>query len=56
MRPSKNLENSISSKYKIMHESSGSQFIRTATRINPGPNASEELRWLMAVLSILGII
>ena len=39
-----------------MYESSGSQFFRTTTRIQSGPNAFDESRLAMTFLTILGVI
>ena len=39
-----------------MYESSGSQFFRTTTGIQSGPDAFEESRFVMTFLTILGII
>ena len=37
-------------------ESSGSQFFRTTTGIQSGPDAFDELRFTMTFLTILGVI
>ena len=37
-----------------MCESSGSQFFRTTTRIQSGPDAFDESRFIMTLLTILG--
>ena len=39
-----------------MNESSGSQFFRTTTRIQLGPDAFDESRFIMPFLAILGVI
>ena len=39
-----------------MYESSGSQFFRTTTGIQPGPDAFDESRFFMTFLTILGAI
>ena len=39
-----------------MYESSGSQFFRTTTRIQSRPDAFDESRFVMAFLTILGVI
>ena len=53
MRPSNNLENkTLSDSY----ESSGSQFFRTTTGIQSGPDAFDESRFVMTFLTILGVI
>ena len=39
-----------------MNESSGSQFFRTITRIQLGPDAFDESRFIMPFLAILGVI
>ena len=39
-----------------MYESSGSQFIRTTTGIQSGPDTFDESRLVMTFLTILGII
>ena len=38
-----------------MYESSGSQFFRTTTEIESGPDASDESKFVMTFLTILGI-
>ena len=38
-----------------MYESSGSQFFRNTTGIQPGLDAFDELRFIMAFLTILGV-
>ena len=38
-----------------MYESSGSQFFRTSTGIQSGPDAFDESRFIMTFLSILGV-
>ena len=39
-----------------MYESSGSQFFRTTTGIHSGPDAFDESRFVMNVLTILGVM
>ena len=39
-----------------MYESSGSQFFRTTTGIQSGPDAFDESRFFMAFLTILGVM
>ena len=39
-----------------MYESSGSQFFRTTTGIRSGPDAFDESRFIMAFLTILGVL
>ena len=39
-----------------MYESSGSQFLRTTTGIQSGPDAFDESRFIMTFLTILGVI
>ena len=39
-----------------MYESSGSQFFRTTTGIQSGPDAFDESRFVMAFLTILGVM
>ena len=39
-----------------MHESSGSQFFRTTTGVQSGPDAFDESRFNMTFLTILGVI
>ena len=60
MRPSNNLENkTLSDTYwrvQLVHESSGSQFFRTTTGIQSGPDAFDEWRFFMTFLTILGVI
>ena len=48
MRPSNNLEN------KTLYESSGSQFFRTTTGIQSGPDPFDESRFVMSFLTNLG--
>ena len=59
MRPSNNLENkTLSDTLKSsarMYEGSGSQFFRTTTRIQSGPDAFDESRFVMTFLTILGV-
>ena len=38
-----------------MYESSGPQFFRTTTRIQSGPDAFDESRFVMTFLTILGV-
>ena len=38
-----------------MYESSGSQFFRTTTEIESGPDAFDESKFVMTFLTILGI-
>ena len=38
-----------------MYESSGSQFFRTTTEIQSGPDAFDESRFIMTFLTILGV-
>ena len=38
-----------------MYESSGSQFFRTTTGIQSGPDAFDESRFVMTFLTILGV-
>ena len=39
-----------------MYESSGSQFFRTTTGIQPGPDGFDESRFVMTFLTILGVM
>ena len=39
-----------------MYESSGSQFFKTTTGIQSGPDAFEESRFVMTFLTILGVM
>ena len=39
-----------------MYESSGSQFFRTTTGIQSGPDTFDELKFIMTFLTILGVI
>ena len=39
-----------------MYESSGSQFLRTTTGIQSGPDAIDESRFVMTFLTILGVM
>ena len=39
-----------------LYESSGSQFLRTTTGIQSGPDAFDESRFVMTLLTILGVI
>ena len=60
MRPLNNLENkTLSNTLKSlasMYESSGSQFFRTITGIQSGPDALDESRFAMTFLIILGVM
>ena len=60
MRPSNNLESqTLSDTLKSlasMYESSGSQFFRTTTGIQSGPDAFDETRFVMTFLTILGVV
>ena len=60
MRPSNNLENeTLSDTLKSlasMYESSGSQFFRTTTGMQSGPDAFNESRFAMTFLTILGVM
>ena len=60
MRPFNNLENkTLSNTLKSlasMYESSGSQFFRTTTGIQSGPDALDESRFAMTFLTILGVM
>ena len=38
-----------------MYESSGSEFCRTTTRIQSGPDAFDESRFVMTFLTVLGV-
>ena len=49
MRPSDNLE------HKTLSESQGSQFFRTTTGIQSGPNAFDESRFMMTFSTILRV-
>ena len=49
MRPSDNLE------HKTLSESQGSQFFRTTTGIQSGPNSFDESRFIMTFSTILGV-
>ena len=59
MRPYSNLESkTLSDTLKSsgrMYEGSGSQFFRTTTRIQSGPDAFDESRFVMTFLTILGV-
>ena len=59
MRPTNNLENMTSSdtlkSWASMYESSGSQFFRTTTGIQSGPDALHKSRFIMTFLTILGV-
>ena len=39
-----------------MYESSGSQFFRTTTGIQPGPDGFDESSFVMTFLTILGVM
>ena len=60
MRPSNNLENKtfrhLLKSLASMYESSGSQFFRTTTGIESGPDAFDESRFVMTFLTILGVM
>ena len=59
MRPSNDLENKTLSDRKSlgsMYKSSGSQFFRTKTGIQSGPDAFDESRFVMTFLTILGVM
>ena len=60
MRPSNNLENKTpsdtSKSSASMYESSGSQFFRTTTGIQSGPDVFHESRFVMTFLTILGVM
>ena len=53
MKPSNNLENKTPS--ASIYKSLGSQFLRTTTRIQPGPDNFEESRFIMTFLTIFGV-
>ena len=55
MRSSNNLENKTLS-LASMYESSGSQFFRTTTGIQLGPDSFDESRFVMNFLTILGVM
>ena len=59
MRPSNNLENKthrhILKNLDSMYQSSGSQFFRTTTGIQSGPDTFDESRFVMTFLTILGV-
>ena len=59
MKLSNNLENKTLSdhneEFKMYYESSGSQFFRTTTGIQSGPNAFDESRFVMTCLTVLGV-
>ena len=56
-RPVKTPSNSIILKSSAsMYESSGSQFFRTTTGIQWGPDAFDESRFVMTFLTILGVL
>ena len=61
MRPSNNLENKtlfreLLKSLASMNESSGSQFFRTTTGIQSGPDTFDESRLVMTFLTILGVM
>ena len=61
MRPSNNLENKTLSRHILkslasMYDSSGSQFFRTTTGIESGPDALDESRFVMTFLTILVVM
>ena len=60
MRPSNNLENDsfrhILKSSASIYESSGSQFFRTTTGIQSGPDAFDEPRFVMTFLTIMGVM
>ena len=61
MRPSNNLENKTLFRQLLkslasMYESSGSQFFRTTTGIQSGPDAFDESRFVVTFLNILGVM
>ena len=60
MRPSNNLENKTpsdtSKSSASMYESSSSQFFRTTTGIQSGPDVFHESRFVMTFLTILGVM
>ena len=60
MRPSNSLENKtlsdILKSSGSIYESSGSQFFRTTTGIQSGPDVLDESRFIMTFLTILGVI
>ena len=55
MKPSNNLENKTPSDTYFSLLSSGSQFFRTTTGIQSGPDAFDKSRFVMTFLTILGI-
>ena len=58
MRPYNNLEDSFRHLFKSlssMYESSGSQFFRSTTRIQSGPDTFDKSRFVMTFLAILGV-
>ena len=59
MRPSNNLENKTPldtlQSSGSMYESSGSQFFKSTTGIQSGPDAFDESRFVMTFLTILGV-
>ena len=59
MRPSNSLElfsfRQLLKSLTSMYESSGSQFFRTTTGIQSGPDAFDESRFIMTFLTILGV-
>ena len=57
MRSSNSLENkTLSKSLASMYESSGSQFFRTTTGIQSGPDAFDESRFAMTFSTILGVM
>ena len=60
MRPFNNLERlfqtHIQESSASMYESSGSQFFRTTTGIQSGPDAFDESRFIMTFLTILEVM
>ena len=60
MRPSNNLDNkTLSDTLKSsasMNESLGSQFFRTTTGLQSGPDTLDESSFIMTVLTVLGVI
>ena len=55
MRPSNNLKNNLKSSTS-MYKDSGSQFFRTTTGIQSGPDPLDESRFIMIFLTILGVL
>ena len=61
MRPSNNLRKQDSIRHILkssasMYESSGSQFFRTTTGIQSGPDVFDESKFVMTFLTILGVM